>query len=182
MKVKSHMDEDKKSPEQGEMERQAEERDRKIVRFTNISDKSFTHAFRGVKITVDAGESYTGRFSECEHLAVHLARRIISEAKKKITPRDKGINLFNQKEINEMVVKILTPVGEMPAPAHLSPEEARKQDLNQIGQQFEPELDSKPKAAVKDITKKDVIKELQKRGQDVDVNKSKEELLSQLME
>ena len=53
--------EEKKEPENEKMERIAAEMERQIIRFTNIEEESFTHSFRGISITVHAGQSYIGR-------------------------------------------------------------------------------------------------------------------------
>ena len=157
-------------------EQEAEELERKIVRFTNIDHESFTHCYRGITITVQAGESYVGRFPECNHLATHLARKILSrEVKSKTTKDNTQIRLWTPDQVEELRGKILTPMGnETPAlPPTL--EQKRKEDLEKIQKEFPP-------APTEPVTKKDVIAELKKRGVEADVTKTLKELLGQLME
>ena len=159
------------------IEQIAEENERRIVSFTNIDKESFTHAFRGIKITIGAGETYMGRFPECDHLALHLARKMIAREKKaKGADKDpRGAVLYTDEEINEMKAKILKDMGTV-SPERLTAEEERKRDLEQIQEKFTP------KKAIPDVNKADVIKSLKERGIEPDVGKSKEDLLQQLIE
>ncbi|MDP3143015.1 MAG: hypothetical protein Q8N14_03590 [Candidatus Omnitrophota bacterium] len=157
-------------------EQEAEELERKIVRFTNIDHESFTHSYRGITITVQAGESYVGRYPECSHLATHLARKILSrEAKSKTSKDNTQIRLWTPDQVEELRGKILTPMGNETPAAAPTPEQKRKEDLEKIKSEFPPE----PKEPV---TKKEVIEELKRRGVEADVKKTLQELLQQLME
>lgn len=157
-------------------EKEAEELERKIVRFTNIDKESFTHSFRGVSITVKAGDSYIGRFPELNHLATHLARKILSRnAKEGKSRTDDKIKLWTPEQIEELKGKILTPVGNDSPKPNPTLEEQRKEDLENIKKEFEPET-------IPPVTKKDVIAELERRGVKPDVSKLKEELLKDLMD
>ena len=158
-------------------EQVAEENERLVVRFTNIDHEAFTHSFRGISITVQAGQSYTCRFSEGDHLALHLARKIISRKRKaEMTPeqRQAGKRLYNEQEIQIMKDRILTKLGEE-APKPLTPEEIRAKDIERLDREF-------PAKKPEEVTKADVIADLRKRGVEPDVKKTKEELLKQLME
>lgn len=156
-------------------EKEAEELERRIVRFTNIDKESFTHAYRGVSITVQAGESYIGRFPECNHLATHLARKMLArEAKSKVS-KNEPVKLWTPEGIEELKGKILTPMGNETPPAPPTLEEKRKEDLEKIKKEF-------PVEPAPPVTKKDVIVELKKRGVEADVKKTLKELLEQLME
>jgi len=156
------------------VQQQAEELERRIVRFTNIDKESFTHAYRGVSITVQAGESYVGRFPECDHLALHLARKMLSrEAKSKIS-KNEPVRLWTPEQIVELKGKILTPMGNETPPAPPTLEDKRKEDLAKIEKEF-------PKEPTPPVTKKDVIAELEKRGVKPDVKKTLKELLEELM-
>lgn len=155
-------------------QKQAEENERKIVRFKNIDNESFTHSFRGVSITIGAGEEYTGRFPECDHLATHLARKMLSREAKKNLARDKEIKLWTPEQITKLKEDILTPIGTQEAKASSTPEEKRKEDIKEIEKDY-----PKPTPLV---TKKQVIEELEKRGQKPDVKKSLEDLLKELMD
>lgn len=158
------------------LEQIAEENERRIVRFTNIDKESFTHAFRGIKITIGAGETYMGRFPECDHLALHLARKMTAREKKaKGADKDpRGAVLYTDEEINDLKAKILSDVGSV-TPEHLTPEEERKQDLQRIQQKFS----SKKEPPV--VDKADIIQSLKDRGIEPDISKSKDELLQELM-
>lgn len=157
-------------------EQQAEEKNRIIVRFTNIDKESFTHAYKGVTITVQAGESYIGREPECNHLATHLARKMLSQIAKSKTSKDNTqIKLWTSEQVEELKAKIITPMGNQAPPAPPTPEQKRTEDLKNIEKEFPP-------APVAPVTKKDVIGELKKRGADVDVTKTLKELLNQLMQ
>ena len=155
-------------------EKQAEENERKIVRFKNIDLESFTHSFRGVSITIQAGEEYTGRFPECDHLATHLARKMLSREAKKNLPKDKTIKLWTPEQITKLKEDILTPIGQQEPKATYTSEEKRKEDIKEIEKDF-----VKP---VPQVSKKEVIAELEKRGVKPDVKKSLEELLKELMD
>lgn len=172
--------EEAKSKEQIEMEKAAEELERKIVRFTNIDNESFTHSFRGISTTVKSGASIVMRFPEADHLATHLARKILSRAKKETMTaleRQKGTQLWTESGVNDLKEKILSEVAQEQS-AKTTIEQAHKEDIENLQTKYEkPE---QPKEV--NITKKDVIKELESRGITVDSSKTKEELLSQLME
>ncbi len=165
---------EKKTSEALKMEKVAEEMERKIVSFTNIDNESFTHSFRGVSITIKTGQSYIGRLPECDHLALHLARKIIAREKKSKNDPMKTYVLFPEKEVAELKAKILSDVAEE-QPEHYTPEEERKRDIEQLSQKYEK------KDVVKDVTKKDIIKDLEGKGIKVDESKSKEELLQDLI-
>ncbi len=156
-------------------QKKADENERIIVRFTNIDNESFTHSYRGISITVGVGEEYVGRLPECEHLATHLARKMLSrEAKKKTNAMDNKIKLWTPEQIEELKKKIISPVGTMEPNPKLTPEEERKKDLEDISKKVAPK-------SVPEVTKKDVIAELKKRGTEPDIKKTREELLQDLM-
>lgn len=159
------------------VEKIAEENERKIVKFINIDKESFTHSFRGISIKVGAGNEYIGRFPECDHLATHLARKILSRAKKAIKKDEgsKGASLYTEEEVNELKEQIIKPMGSESTHDN-TPEEARKEDLKRIEKKY-----NKSSNQV-EVKKEDVIKDLKERGIEPDVNKSKEELLNQLIE
>lgn len=155
-------------------ERQAEELERRIVRFKNIDKESFTHSYRGVSITIQAGESYVGRFPECNHLATHLARKMLSREAKNRSSKNDPVKLWTPEQVNELKDRILTSIGDESIPSAPTPEEKRKQDLENIKKDF-------PLEPVPPVTKKDVIAELKKRGVEADVKKTLKELLDDLM-
>ena len=155
----------------------AEENERRIVRFTNIDKESFTHSYRGISITVQAGENYVARFPEADHLATHLARKILARDKKARGAKDdpKAPILWTEEEIAELKTKIMQPIGSE-SPKTMTQEDLRKKDQELLKEKYEP------KPPVKEVTKADIIRDLKTRGIEADVSKSKEELLQQLME
>lgn len=159
------------------LEQTAEENERRIVRFTNIDKESFTHSFRGISITVKVGESYVCRFPEGDHLAKHLARKILARAKKeKGEGKDpRGGILYTDAEVEGLKDKIVKDLGT--ETLKTTPiEDKRKQDIETLTEKY----DKKPQP--EEITKSQVIKDLKTRGVEPDIKKSKEELLKQLME
>jgi hypothetical protein len=156
------------------IQQQAEELERRIVRFTNIDKESFTHSYRGVSITVQAGENYIGRFPECNHLATHLARKILSREAKSKTSKNDPVKLWTPEQVDQLKEKILTSMGNETPPASPTREEKREQDLESIKKEFPPE-------PAPPVTKKDVIAELKKRGVEADIKKTLNELLQDLM-
>lgn len=160
------------------IEKIAEENERRIVNFTNIDKEDFTHSFRGISITVRKGVTDIMRFPEADHLATHLARKMISREKKEKGGLDKdpkGTILWTKEEIDELKKQILKDVG-TDTPQTLTPEQAREKDREGLKKDF----GTKPK--VEDVTKAQIIEDLKKKGVDPDVKKSKEELLQQLMD
>ncbi len=160
------------------MQKKADELERKIVRFTNIDNESFTHSFRGISITVAAGHSYMGRLPECDHLATHLARKMISRKKKAEIPAEKLGNLWTDKEVFEMKEKILSQVG-TEDDNRINPEEARKRDIERLQKKFSPATVSEPKLV--EVSKKEIIADLKSRGIMANVELSRDELMAQLM-
>jgi len=174
------MSEERPTKEALEMQRRADEIERQIVRFTNIDSESFTHSFRGISNSFAPGASQAMRLPEADHLAIHLARKIISRNKRKL-PDDKVVNLWTDAEIEDMKKKIISPLGEEEG-TRLTPDQAHTKDLEALNKKFpkpsEPTVSNTPVL----VTKKDVIADLEKRGVKVDVSLSREELLAQLMD
>ncbi len=176
------MQQENKPIEQQEMERNAEEIERQIVRFTNIDNESFTHSFRGISTTVASGASQIMRLPEADHLAIHLARKILSRAKKEQNKaNDKSQSLWNDKEINDLKSQILSVISTEPS-QRLTAEESHKKDLESLNKEYSPIKENTTKEEAVTVTKKDIIKDLEARGVKVDVSKSKEELLTELMD
>jgi hypothetical protein len=104
------MSEEKNRPskEALEMQRKADEMDRIIVSFTNIDSETFTHAFKGITNSVMPGASVPMRLTEADHLATHLARKIISRKKKDTLPDEKITLLWTDEEVAEIKKKIIS--------------------------------------------------------------------------
>lgn len=88
----------------------------KVVMFTNISDKDFTHAFGGQPFFVKAGDTIAFPYDLGMHLATHLSRRIFLDGDKSATTFDPtrpdktsgvGAPLWNDTMEREMINKIL---------------------------------------------------------------------------
>ena len=160
-----------------QMEMEAEKRERQIVKFKNIDKERFTHSFRGVSISVDAGIEQIMRLPEADHLATHLARKILSRKRKSnLDAMDRKAILYTQEEVNELKQTIITHISEEQPPEQLNPSQKRVEDVKELNQKFGDKIETP------EPTKKDIIKELESRGIKVDPSKSKEELLAQLME
>ena len=169
----TQLKDEKKSKSQLEMEMAAEALERQIVRFKNIDKESFTHSFRGNSITIGAGNEMILRLPEADHLAIHLARKILKREKLRNAPPFFETNLFPEAEIKELKEKILSEVESDPEP--ISKEDVRRKDLEDLQKKYAqtPQIT---------VAKKDIIKDLESRGLKVDYSKSKEELLIELNE
>jgi spore germination cell wall hydrolase CwlJ-like protein len=120
-------------------------------------------------------------------LATHLARKIISRKKKDTLPDEKITLLWTDEEVAEIKKKIISQIGTDDT-ASLTPEQAHQKDQDELNEKFGNKLPPPNKSVprvekpAEEVTKKDVILELEKRGVKVDQEKSKDELLAQLME
>lgn len=169
-------------------ERVAEHNERLIVKFTNIDKEDFTHGFRGISIKVKAGSSYPCRFPEADHLATHLARKILSREKKAQGIKGQKGSLYTKEEVAGLKEKMVQSLGEQTTET-LTPEERRKKDLEGLNKDFAkpespppaPLVPPKKKEKI-EVTKAQIIKDLKERKIEADINKPKEELLKQLME
>jgi len=158
-------------------EKVAELRERQIVTFKNIDKERFTHSFRGVSVSIDAGVEQPMRLPEADHLAIHLARKMLSrERKAKLNTDDRKAVLFTEEDVNSLKQQIITQIAEEVRPDKKTPEQKMEEDHENLRQKYTPEKQPT------DTTKKEIIDELEKRRVKVDVSKSKEELLAQLME
>lgn len=88
----------------------------RVVNVTNVTDRDFTHKFNGAPFTVRAGETLTFPWDVGEHLARHLARKILIAGDKGATaydPKDPtamnghGSVLWNEDTEKAMMAKIL---------------------------------------------------------------------------
>lgn len=143
-----------------------------IIRFTNIDDEDFRHKYDGVPYEVEAGESLMMPFPVGDHLAKHLAMKMLKSKKKKNQPdgrkeHGKTINYYNDKEIGELKNKILSEKEEKPVPEEKSDGEKMKEKTEAMNEKVENAS----------VDKKQVIKELKERGIDFNPRDSKEELL-----
>lgn len=174
----------------------------RVVRFTNITDKDFSHAFGGQPFFVKAGETVMFPYDLAKHLAKHLARRIFLDADTSPTqydPNDKtggtGKALWDEAKEQEMMGKIL---GESFTEELLAPKselEQLKEKVEALNARFnqppvvEAVAGTTPSQDTSEITqsdvkangtgyrdKADVIAELQKRNIQFDARQTKAKL------
>lgn len=154
-------------------------KNRKVVKFTNIDDETFTHSYDGVQLTLRAGASQAMPWMEADHYSTHLARKMLSKRwKERGGDRMKSELKYTNEQVEEMKKDMIADLGELDAPENLDKTEAKRREREALNEKFGV-TEKKP---VPEISKKDVINELTKRGQKVDIAKSKEELLNQLMD
>ena len=160
-------------------EKEAMVRERTIAKMTNIDNEDFTHSYCGVSVTIQAGREMVGRLPEIEHLAKHLARKILSrEAKKRLDKKDAQGKLWTPEQVEELQNKMIAMIGSENPPEQMSEKALREADRKKITEGFASPEPPKPIG----VTKKEVIDELKKRGAEVDISQTKEELLKQLMD
>lgn len=153
-------------------------KERTIAKMTNIDSEDFTHSYCGVSVTIQVGREFIGRLPEIEHLALHLARKILSrETKKRIAKNEQGARLWTPEQVEEMKKSMITVMGSEDQKPTFTPEETRERDREKIKES----MGIKEEAPKVEVTKKEVIDELKKRGAEINATKTKEELLQQLM-
>lgn len=115
----------------------------KVVSFTNITDKDFTHAYGGQPFSVKAGETVPLPYDLGKHLAKHLARRIFLEGDKSASvydPNDKtggvGKPLWNEDMERQMIAKILGQVIQESQPEPKSETELLKEQVADLQKRF----------------------------------------------
>lgn len=115
----------------------------KVVKFTNITNSDFTHAYGGQPFFVKAGESVMLPFDLANHLAKHLAQRIFIQEDKSVTghdPNDKtsglGRPLWDDQAIALMKTKILGEVFEEAAPRPRTEAEILKARVDELEKKF----------------------------------------------
>jgi hypothetical protein len=118
----------------------------KVVTFTNISDKDFTHAYGGVPFTVRAGESMNFPFDVGTHLARHLSRRILIAQDKGATSWDgkdvtanngNGSVIWTSENEESVMQKILGETYEVERPVKLSEAEELRREVAKLNKEFE---------------------------------------------
>lgn len=162
----------------------------KVVKFTNITDKDFSHAFGGQPFFIKAGETVMFPYPLGHHLAKHLARRIFIDGDTSATsydPKDPsqgaGIPLWNADKEQAMINKILGDVYEDSKPVQKTENEILREKVDQLQAQFAELLGEKATSdgsVYKD--KQDVVEELTALGITFDARKGKAELEKLLKE
>jgi hypothetical protein len=170
----------------------------KVVKFTNITDKDFTHPFDGQPFSVKAGEIVLLPFDLADHLATHLARKIMIDGDKSPTqydPKDdsggRGKPLISAEKEQELKGRILGDVSDAPTEKVKSETEVLRERIDELNKRFdvnvappipEPTLDLAELAqdglslAVGYRDKAEVIAELKKRQIVFDARQSKTKL------
>jgi hypothetical protein len=176
----------------------------RVVKFTNITAKDFSHAFGGQPFFVKAGETVMFPYDLAKHLAKHLARRIFLDADTSPTqydPQDKtggaGRALWDDAKEQDMMGKILGDSFTEETMAPKSELEALKEKVDALNKRFNeqgtpaeavvaaPSQDASvaPQSDVKaDVAalgykdKAEVIAELQKRNIQFDARQTKAKL------
>ena len=168
------------------------ENDGRVVDVTNISQEDFTHAYGGTPFTIKAGQTVTYPFGLGEHLARHLARRILLQGDTSATSYDaknpdkaggRGVPIINETNEREVMTSILSgqaTVETVQPKSEVEMLKAQIADLNKFRESIEQE--NKHKGKKEDVEKPkekaiesagdkpvlysdkaDVIKELKKR-------------------
>jgi hypothetical protein len=168
-----------------------ENNDGKIVKFTNISDKDFTHPFGGMPYFVKAGETMMFPYYLGKHLAKHLARRIFLDGDKSAStydPSDKtggtGAPLWNDAQEADMMNRILSDVYEEQRPAQKSEMDLLREQVEALNSLMTSKDEAPLVSSETDVTtykdKAQVIQALKDREIPYDARKTKAELLKLL--
>lgn len=169
----------------------------KVVKFTNITNEDFSHAFGGTPFFVKAGETMLLPFELAEHLAKHLARKILLNNDKSLkvyNPNDltggTGQPIWTQEEEIKKMGEIMGEVMERPLETEKTETEKLQEQIaklnefvvEKLGPQ-EASLEASLEASVTTSSsevgykdKADVIAELTKRGISFDARLNKSNL------
>lgn len=167
----------------------------KVISFTNITDKDFSHPFAGVPYQIPAGQTVMFPYHLGRHLAKHLARKILLSGDKGATqydPKDptmangNGTVLWNEDSENKMIEKILGDsfTHEVSKPkTELELMREQVAELNKFKSEF-LEKNSLATAPSPEgfLEKGQIIEQLKKLGLQPDARKSKASLEAQLKE
>lgn len=153
-------------------EKEFQELNQKIVKFTNIDFESFTHSYGGISMTARPGMSIIGTWHLCDHLATHLARKILAREKKKtIKPNEKN-TLYTAEQVNVFKKKLITEIN--------AGENQDNVNTERVMADIKPKEVSIP-APVK-VTRQDIIRDLKARGLKFDIHKTNAELLQMIVD
>ena len=167
----------------------------KVVIFTNIDDQDFEHAYNGQPFRVPAGESQHMPFDLANHLATHLARKILLRGdggKNIYDPTDKsggsGIKIFGETEERKLKDKILGNTYQVERPREENEVERLQREvkeLNKFVKDNVPGLKAVESTPIVDgtdgyETKADVIAKLNSLGIKFDARQNKDKLIEHL--
>ena len=152
----------------------------KIVTFTNITDEDFSHPYNGQAYFVAKREVRMFPFELADHLATHLARKILLSQDKPVSVRDDvtggvGAPIWSEEAVLQLKAKILGEVETQVVAAPKTDDEILRDKVQELNQ-----VTDTPETPQTLMTKVDVIKALKAQGKPVDVRKTKSELLAQL--
>jgi hypothetical protein len=159
----------------------------KVVKFTNISTKDFTHSYGGQPFFVKAGETVMLPYDLADHLATHLARRIFIDrdsSPSTYDPKDAtsghGRPLWDDSAEAEMKAKILGEIFEEASPVKKTEMQMLQDKVNELAQRFTDAPVTADPATYKD--KAEVIKALEAKGIKFDPRAKKADLEQLLAE
>lgn len=159
----------------------------KVVRFTNITDERFEHAFGGTPFFVEAGESKLMPWTIADHLATHLARKILLKNDASLSvydPKDPtggvGKPIWNADEEAKVKSKILGEIMEQAVEAEKTEVEKLQEQIKKLNEFVASKFGSEEQPKVVQEgqyqDKAEVIAELEKRGIQFDARQKKEKL------
>ena len=166
----------------------------KVVIFTNIDDQDFEHAYNGQPFRVPAGESQHMPFDLANHLATHLARKILLKGdtgKNIFDPTDKsggsGIKIFGETEERKLKDKILGNTYQVERPREESEVERLQREVSELNKFVKDNVpglkavESTPIVGDNSYeTKADVIAKLNSLGIKFDARQNKDKLIEHL--
>ena len=174
----------------------------KVVIFTNIDDQDFEHAYGGQPFTILAGQSQHMPFDLADHLATHLARKILlrgDSGKNIYDPNDKsggsGSKIWGLEEEMALKNKILGNTYQVERAKEETEVERLKREVSELNSFVRANVpSSKPESApvenptmqIKSSglddyeTKADVIAKMNELGIKFDARQNKDKLVEQL--
>ncbi len=163
-----------------QFEHEMERKNNTAVVFKNIDTEDFTHTYAGSPYTIRAGEKLILTYPVAMLLAEHLAMKILRRNKGKKFANAKGdidktFNLYPVGEKQAIMQQIVVEQIEQPLEKKDTTEEIEKKKIAALNEKYKDKLDEAPGHT--EVSKKDVIVDLEKRGIKFNPRASKEELL-----
>lgn len=122
----------------------------KVISFTNIDAEDFTHKWGGQPFFVKAGETVMFPYDLAEHLAKHLARKILLRTDKSSTvydPKDPsggtGQRIWTVEDEQQLVKRILGTAIQQEVPREKTEVEILNEKVDALQKQF-PEITQQP--------------------------------------
>lgn len=151
-----------------------------VVYFKNITKEPFEHTYDGIPYQIAAGETVPLPFPVGDLLARHLAMRILraDKIKSDVDKQSKVLNLYTDDRVNALIAKIITKRVERSLPAAMTEGERMKAKTEELKKELGPEID----AQQPQVSKKQIIADLTKRGIKHDPRASREVLLQLIVD